>query len=338
MHKEQNFQRANPNDDAARIASLFDNMAAEYDDISDFWYSWLFSRLHYFLARRLSQIVGKWRFLDVGCGTGFQSNLIALFGHDVIGIDISLRLIERACQKSSTDFASVDLFPSSFKFARDYSREIRTISSSVSPPRSLGRIGYCQASATEIPLSSATMDAVVCCGSTLNFVGDYIRALNEMGRVLRPGGVLFLEVENRYNLDLLWALLDGMLPIDLGFEQKFLDSLRNITAPPAEHVVIDYPFETHESTVKMPLRLFSVPEFKRELRAAGFRIEDYQGIHVATNILPSTLLHRQEPSWLLRAVSGYLGKIDEAVSSLRLLRSLGCSVVYTVIKNEGPEF
>ena len=59
-----------------KISAIFDDMHNEYDQINDLWYSWLFSRLHYLISKK---ITSKWKHkhkvLDIGCGTGFQSLL-----------------------------------------------------------------------------------------------------------------------------------------------------------------------------------------------------------------------------------------------------------------------
>ncbi len=305
-------------------------MAEEYDDIQDFWYSWLFSRLHYKVAGWLCEIPPSRQILDVGCGTGFQSNLVSIFGHNVIGIDIAVGLIQVARHKSPSTYLQQDLFPSPFKFVYEYSKKIRGLA--LSQPRGVGRIDYCPASATEIPLASSTVDVVLCCGSTLNFVDDYMAALREMHRVLRPHGHLWLEVENRYNLDLLWALLENILHLPFGFDQDWRHSVANITAPRDQHVLIDYPFETRDRVVNMPLRLFAVSGFKRELQTLGFRVQELSGIHNVTNLLPSTLLHHPNPGRLLKRLSTSLGVLESLVSVLPPIRALGCSTVYQIAK------
>lgn len=321
-------------DGEAHIAALFDAMAEEYDDITDFWYAWLFSRMHYFLAQFLANIDPKREFVDVGCGTGFQTNLIALFGHDVIGVDIAGQLIHKARRKQPETYLYSDLFRSPFEFSGAYSRRIRQLAQAAPSHKQQGRVAYCQASATHLPFGSNTRDAVVCCGSTLNFVNDYGAAIREMKRVLRSGGLLILEVENRYNPDLIWALLESLLPINLGFEQDRRTAAKNLTAPRASHVFIDYPFETQSGIVHMPLRLFSGCKFERELQTSGFRVVQTHAIHSVTNFLPSTVLHTPHPGRILRAAAGALAKCEELLGELPIIRHLGCSLVYFCTKDE----
>lgn len=47
----------------------------------------------------------------------------------------------------------------------------------------------------KIPLKDASVDAILCVGSVLNYVSA-VKALSEFQRILRPGGKLLLEFEN----------------------------------------------------------------------------------------------------------------------------------------------
>jgi hypothetical protein len=66
--------------DSGQIAAAHDRMAEEYDQLDDLWYSWLFARLHEFVADHLPTSPGRRVAVDAGCGTGFQSFLLARAG------------------------------------------------------------------------------------------------------------------------------------------------------------------------------------------------------------------------------------------------------------------
>jgi SAM-dependent methyltransferase len=107
------------------------------------------------------------RWLDVGCGTGALAETILSLAapREVVGVDPS---------------------PAYVAFARDR----------VIDPRVRFRIGDAQV----IREASASFDAVVS-GLVLNFVPEPNRALSEMVRVARPGGVIAAYV---------WDYADGM--------------------------------------------------------------------------------------------------------------------------------
>jgi len=52
----------------------------------------------------------------------------------------------------------------------------------------------------------ACFDAVSSAGSTVNHIPDYSCFFAEAGRVLKPGGYMFLESDNKWKLDVLWSL------------------------------------------------------------------------------------------------------------------------------------
>ncbi len=103
------------------------------------------------------------RVADIGCGAGVQSMLWAEDGHEVFGLDISKGLVEEA-QKRATE-RGID-------------------------------IKYCIGSAEQLPWESESVD-VCLVPELLEHVQHWEQCLDEFGRILRPGGVLFLSTTNR---------------------------------------------------------------------------------------------------------------------------------------------
>src|SRR5438132_12658068 len=104
------------------------------------------------------------RLLNVGCGTGGFNALARSAGADAWGVDAS--------------------------------EEPAAIAALRAPRRIL-----C-AAAEELPFPAASFD-VVYCYSTLEHVADAGRAVREMVRVLRPGGLLYVHTPHR------WACFEG---------------------------------------------------------------------------------------------------------------------------------
>src|SRR5262245_6645513 len=147
-------------------------MAPSYAELEP-WYRHLYARLHRVLRAALPPAAAGARALDAGCGTGFQTAIVADLGYRAHGLDVSA---------------------GSLAVARGRLPAARLVRGDL----------------LELPYRDAAFDTVVCAGSTLDFVEDPGQALAELARVMRPGAALLLEVERRFCLDLGWTLLSSV--------------------------------------------------------------------------------------------------------------------------------
>ena len=120
------------------------------------------SRFH-LIQPEMEPLVRKWchvkpdsRVLDIGCGTGYFTRLLAKEGAQVTGLDIEQPFIEYAVRQNEKD----DL-----------------------------RVSYVQGDALDLPFEDESFD-VVASHAFLTMIPDPVRAVFEMLRVLRPGGLL----------------------------------------------------------------------------------------------------------------------------------------------------
>jgi SAM-dependent methyltransferase len=187
---------------SSAVARLFDAMADRYDELEP-WYEHLYDVLHAIVREVIGRppVAGA-RALDAGCGTGFQSTLLADLGWRPYGIDVSPALLDVARRRLPT-----------------------------------GRLTL--ASVEALPYPAAHFDVAAACGSTLSFVDDPARALVELGRVLRPGGRLLLDCEHRPSLDLLWALGSALTGDSLGYGVTPREAWRALH--PRDGVRVPYP-------------------------------------------------------------------------------------------------
>ncbi len=110
------------------------------------------------IAARLS---GAKRVLDVGSGQGLLLLFLAELGHECHGLDVK-------------DQPSI--------YPDTYGKGIT--------------FQVCNVEADAIPYPDASFDAVVCCQVLEHFSHSHLPAVREMRRVLRPGGVLEVDVPN----------------------------------------------------------------------------------------------------------------------------------------------
>lgn len=165
-----------------------------------------------------------------------------------------------------------------------------------------------QGDALALPYRDGAFDAVACCGSTLSYVDDAGRALAEIARVLEPSGRLFVECEGRPSLDLAWAGLSAALGDPLGYEVSAGEIWRAAMTPRDRECRMRYPgYGT--------LRLFNAAELDRLLRGAGLVPVRTWGIHSITNLLPSTMLHRERLGRGMSAIYRALCRADRAMAA-----------------------
>jgi MPBQ/MSBQ methyltransferase len=191
----------------------------------------------------------------------------------------------------------------------------------------LGRMPLAQGDVQALPYRAGSFAAATCCGSTLSYVDDAGQALAEIARVLRPGGRLLVECEGRWSLDLGWAWLSGLLGDPWGYEVGPGEVWRAATTPRDRECRLRYPGYGN-------LRLFSVAELARLLRAAGLEPVRVWGIHSVTNVLPSTVLHRARLGRGAAMVYRILRGADRALAARWPGTRLGNSLV--VLARKGP--
>jgi SAM-dependent methyltransferase len=270
-------------------ATAFDAMAASYDELEP-WYEHLYTVLHRLVRAELAVAPGarRPRALDAGCGTGFQTAILRELGYETAGVDLSAGLL-RVAQARCAGARLV------------------------------------QGDLEALPWRNETVDVVVSCGSTLSFVLRPDQAIGEIARILRPGGRVFLEVEHRWSLDLLWRLASSAMGDPLGYEVTPREAWRAFGRPIREGVWVDYPGYPR-------LRLFTRQELDRLLGDAGLLRVRTWGLHAVTNTIPSTVLHRPGLGRVTGTLYRWLRALDADLATTPAGRALANSLVVLAVK------
>ena len=146
--------------------------------------------------RHFSTLVADWHdktVLDLGCGGGFMAEALARAGARVVGVDPSAPAVEAAQEHARNEGLRIDY-----------------------------RVG----SGERIPIEDASADCVVCV-DVLEHVESVDRVLDEIRRVLKPGGIFLFDTINRTPLATLVLVhlgetLLGLLPRGTHDPRKFI--------------------------------------------------------------------------------------------------------------------
>jgi ubiquinone/menaquinone biosynthesis C-methylase UbiE len=197
------------------------------------------------------------RFLDVGCGSCTHSLRLARRGFDVLAIDVSESVLEMAREKVQ---------------ASGMEDRIR-----------LQRMNLCA-----LTFSDASFACILCWG-VLMHVPDVGRAISELARVLRPGGMLVVSEGNMHSLE---AIGLRSLKLLLGREKA------EVRRTPAgiEYWMIGSgdALLTRQANVRWLIKQFESEGLTLLSRTAGQFSESYTRVSAP---LIKRLIHRFNNSW-----------------------------------------
>ena len=145
----------------ANVQQMFDGLALEYVRERERQFS--FRSQKRIAIDLLSGVKG--RLLEIGCGPALMTPDLIAMGFDVHGIDVAAEMVRRARQRMA---------------GHPMEKRCHFETGDVE------RLRY----------ATGTFNAVLCMG-VLEYLPRYSRALNEMSRVLAPGGVVVITLPNR---------------------------------------------------------------------------------------------------------------------------------------------
>jgi SAM-dependent methyltransferase len=314
-------------DTGSRIASAHDAMSGEYDFVDDPWYTHLFATIHSELLLAIRSVTATQSHqlaLDVGCGTGLQSWLLAEAGFDVTGFDLSDGLLQVARSKAF----NAPTWNQSIAFDRNM-QKAHSEAMHIRGQRARGLVRFFRGDAEDSHSYTGGPFAIInCVGSVLSFVDDPDATLQLLREACSPDGRIILECEMKANLDTLWPLVDLLVGGRLHYDTNWRSAISNATNFQARDSHIVYPFDLKDSgRVELPMRLFSHRLLAQRFAKAGLSPVRKRSIHCVTNIFPSPTLH-SPLSPLMSAVYSGLEHIDRKLGTCWPFNRLGCSSIF----------
>ncbi len=180
----------------------------------------------------LAARAGGGRLLDVGCGTGFVIDLARDLFERIDGVDVTPAMLER-----------VDLTG--------------------------GHVRVHEARAEALPFDDATFD-MASSYAFMHHVTDHVEILREVRRVLRPGGLFYVDLEPN---KLFWAAMNGLELRGGAYsdivEREIQSVLHTDDAVEGEFGISAQTFRDAEP-IKSVLGGFDPDEFAADARGVGF--------------------------------------------------------------------
>ena len=262
-----------------------------YDSLADNYESWIeesaglkviYRAFHDAIDGNRGRLKG--RVLDLGCGTGIFTQILSHVEgvNEVVGLDISKESVLQARGKCND------------------------------------KCRFIAGSATELPFPDSSFDAVVAFGDIISHIHNgYREAISEVGRIIKPGGHLLFDIDNKWNLGLLsepHELKAAIQTISSGHIRKwsFLDAFGD--------------------QCSLHFKTFMPSEITGLLNDVGLTVLDFQGLIILPNIIPQQFHYNHSLEKPMGRAVMALSKLDRLVHRLPLFRGLGIGALIVARK------
>ncbi|MGC8828538.1 MAG: class I SAM-dependent methyltransferase [Verrucomicrobiia bacterium] len=231
MIQQLNLEKSIDNSD---IVKMFGRISRRYDLANDFQ-SLFLHRLWKKRAVSLADVKTGSIALDICCGTGDISIELAKTGAFVIGVDLSIEMLNVASERAKNYFALPNCCPNAAYIPKNnlYKKKLN--------------LHFIKADALNLPFADNLFDAITI-GYGLRNLVDWRRGLVEMFRVAKPGGrIIILEFgkpENRLWRSLYFFYLKRIVPFlgkfTAGDYDAYFYIYESLVRYPGQYIVKEY--------------------------------------------------------------------------------------------------
>lgn len=304
------------------IKTIYDEIANEYDSLMEksLFYKHLQSQEMNLLLNNIEKAFNGECALDVGCGSGKYSILLARMGYRVYGVDVSEKMIERAYANATNNNLSKskekrDWINFSIKFL---TKDVRDLN---------------------FPLK---FDVIVAFGSFLNHVNEWERIIKLFNKVLKPNGHLLMSIDNVYGIDNFLPTIHRSTLKDLFVDRilDLLDFLKSAIRIKTIRQEAYWPIYVQNRNFLLRLYYRSIPELENILEVNGFKIIEKRGVNILTCFLPwimysSAFIQIKPKSFFEQLLTKTSQFLDRCLSNVPLIRNFGSNMLIVARKIEG---
>ena len=130
-----------------------------------------------------------------------------------------------------------------------------------------------------------------------------------------------------------WEVVNAVLGNVFEYDEPLAEALSHFLPPLGKGHYVKYAFRTESGDKSyMLLKLFTPSELRAALQRVGFAVDQKFGIHIITNVIPSTVLHDASPAIWTRRLFGFLAGVEDLVYNKWPFSNLGCSLVVIATK------
>jgi len=276
------------------VAELYDEWAGSYDVDNSFTPYYLHLDNRYLdIIKEHADKLGSEFILDIGCGTGTQTLILAEMGFSVVGIDLSKQSVEVAKAKA----------------------------------RSKGvyeKVDFIVCDACNIPIKDKSAGSVVSFGLVLSHILEYERAIEETSRVIRDDGYFIIEFENKWSLGIIYYLLDI---ITRGRVLGYFQTPRHFSRY-MKTGIYEWEYVNNLTGQKkiVPLSTVSIKFLEKVLADKRMILNGVYGVHILTLIVP-TRLQEYSRSRFVELFVKTLGKLERLLYKDRFFGKIGNSLI-----------
>ncbi|MBI1824733.1 MAG: class I SAM-dependent methyltransferase [Nitrospirae bacterium] len=243
------------------------NVVSHYQRLSDLYQQIIvnqpfFINCYALYDKLLDKLLGGHQYtslLDVGCGSGVQTVVMAGHARQVTGIDIAEEFVEVARKRCAK----------------------------------LTNVSFQIENACQLPFPDNIFDGIVSYGDVVSHILEgYDQALSEMARVVKPGGWITFEVDNKWNAGLLFV------PKELKEAWK-TKGIGHAT----------------RNWQGMSFKTFTPSELENLLNRNHLKVIEWHGHNILASLIPDKWL-LEEKRTFLGSVAIFLGRIDLMISGI----------------------